>query len=176
VTVCTNHVALCHLVKDALPGSLAPALADAEFLVAQTVELEDERICLPAIDAWVLSQEGNQTLDPLDEDFLAPAARVVYVSLPMGRIMLLLVLGTGKADGSCPASPSIFAATRSPRLVSPAGIVRSASLGRGATVSMRTDVRIEMRQNGVQPRGVAQSGSALGWGPSGRRFKSCLPD
>ena len=26
------------------------------------------------------------------------------------------------------------------------------------------------------PRGVAQSGSALGWGPSGRRFKACLPD
>ena len=25
-------------------------------------------------------------------------------------------------------------------------------------------------------RGVAQSGSALGWGPSGRRFKSCRPD
>lgn len=23
---------------------------------------------------------------------------------------------------------------------------------------------------------MAQSGSALGWGPSGRRFKSCLPD
>jgi phage-related protein len=33
-----------------------------------------------------------------------------------------------------------------------------------------------MRQNTEQPRGVAQSGSALGWGPSGRRFKSCLPD
>ena len=27
-----------------------------------------------------------------------------------------------------------------------------------------------------QPRGVAQSGSAPGWGPGGRRFKSCLPD
>ena len=25
-------------------------------------------------------------------------------------------------------------------------------------------------------RGVAQSGSALGWGSSGRRFKSCHPD
>src|SRR3954470_1611492 len=25
-------------------------------------------------------------------------------------------------------------------------------------------------------RGVAQSGSAPGWGPGGRRFKSCLPD
>src|SRR6185436_15242717 len=33
-----------------------------------------------------------------------------------------------------------------------------------------------MRQNRRHPRGVAQSGSALGWGPSGRRFKSCLPD
>ena len=27
-----------------------------------------------------------------------------------------------------------------------------------------------------RPRGVAQSGSAPGWGPGGRRFKSCLPD
>ena len=27
-----------------------------------------------------------------------------------------------------------------------------------------------------KPRGVAQSGSAPGWGPGGRRFKSCLPD
>jgi hypothetical protein len=27
-----------------------------------------------------------------------------------------------------------------------------------------------------EPRGVAQSGSAPGWGPGGRRFKSCLPD
>ena len=26
------------------------------------------------------------------------------------------------------------------------------------------------------PRGVAQSGSAPGWGPGGRRFESCLPD
>ena len=28
----------------------------------------------------------------------------------------------------------------------------------------------------VGSRGVAQSGSAPGWGPGGRRFKSCLPD
>jgi hypothetical protein len=30
--------------------------------------------------------------------------------------------------------------------------------------------------SGCWPRGVAQSGSAPGWGPGGRRFKSCLPD
>lgn len=28
----------------------------------------------------------------------------------------------------------------------------------------------------MQCRGIAQPGSALGWGPSGRRFKSCCPD
>ena len=28
----------------------------------------------------------------------------------------------------------------------------------------------------AESRGVAQSGSAPGWGPGGRRFKSCLPD
>jgi|SaaInlStandDraft_6_1057023.scaffolds.fasta_scaffold408181_1 hypothetical protein len=28
----------------------------------------------------------------------------------------------------------------------------------------------------VVGRGVAQSGRVLGWGPSGRRFESCLPD
>ncbi len=28
----------------------------------------------------------------------------------------------------------------------------------------------------LTPRGVAQSGSALVWGTSGRRFKSGLPD
>ncbi len=29
---------------------------------------------------------------------------------------------------------------------------------------------------GAQQRGVAQLGRALGWGPSRRRFKFCLPD
>jgi predicted NUDIX family NTP pyrophosphohydrolase len=33
-----------------------------------------------------------------------------------------------------------------------------------------------IRQNAERPRGVAQSGSALGWGPSGRWFKSSRPD
>src|SRR5690349_3613664 len=41
------------------------------------------------------------------------------------------------------------------------------------------DSRPGFRSGGVEsptPRGVAQSGSAPGWGPGGRRFKSCLPD
>jgi hypothetical protein len=39
-----------------------------------------------------------------------------------------------------------------------------------ASVSDGSGVRLD------GSRGVAQSGSAPGWGPGGRRFKSCLPD
>jgi hypothetical protein len=42
VTVCTNDVALDHLVEDALPVPVAKALANPEFLVAKMVELEDK--------------------------------------------------------------------------------------------------------------------------------------
>ena len=42
------------------------------------------------------------------------------------------------------------------------------ALRAGSIPVARSDVRA--------PRGVAQSGSAPGWGPGGRRFKSCLPD
>ena len=37
-------------------------------------------------------------------------------------------------------------------------------------------VRTERWRRLDRPRGVVQSGSAPGWGPGGRRFKSCLPD
>ena len=36
--------------------------------------------------------------------------------------------------------------------------------------------RVRFPSPALVPRGVAQSGSAPGWGPGGRRFKSCLPD
>jgi hypothetical protein len=36
--------------------------------------------------------------------------------------------------------------------------------------------RVQFPSPACLPRGVAQSGSAPGWGPGGRRFKSCLPD
>jgi hypothetical protein len=36
--------------------------------------------------------------------------------------------------------------------------------------------RVRFPSPAFLPRGVAQSGSAPGWGPGGRRFKSCLPD
>jgi hypothetical protein len=47
MTVCTNDLALCHLVEDALPIAITKSRCDAEFLVAQTVELEDDRSVSP---------------------------------------------------------------------------------------------------------------------------------
>src|SRR5689334_23604956 len=40
----------------------------------------------------------------------------------------------------------------------------------------RTETVEPERVDWFRSRGVAQSGSAPGWGPGGRRFKSCLPD
>jgi hypothetical protein len=112
MTVCTNDLALCHLVKDALPVAVPESVADSELLVSQVIELQHHRIALSAINAGMIAEVGNEILDTL-------------------------------GDGSFPALASRFIADAS-----------------------------ECKQ----PRGVAQSGSALGWGPSGRRFKSCLPD
>ena len=44
------------------------------------------------------------------------------------------------------------------------------------TTSTTARMRAPRRVIIDRPRGVAQSGSAPGWGPGGRRFKSCLPD
>ena len=54
------------------------------------------------------------------------------------------------------------------------------ALGTGSTPVARSVRSCAVRRRRAarihRPRGVAQSGSAPGWGPGGRRFKSCLPD
>lgn len=60
-----DHLALFHLGEDAPPRPVAQALADAELFVTQMIELEDERIALPAIDAGVLSKKGDEMGSPL---------------------------------------------------------------------------------------------------------------
>jgi hypothetical protein len=98
VTVCTNDLALCNLVEDALPASIPEALADAELFIAEMVELEDDRVILAAIDARMVTYIGQEILEPLRDQRLLPAASLVDVPLSMGSIVLLLVSGpTGTA-------------------------------------------------------------------------------
>jgi hypothetical protein len=51
MTVCTNDLALCHLVEDALPIAVPEPVVDPELLVPQMVELQHDRIPLAAVDA-----------------------------------------------------------------------------------------------------------------------------
>jgi len=50
VTVCTNHVALHHLVEDTPPASISQALGDSELLVPEMVELEYQGVALSTVD------------------------------------------------------------------------------------------------------------------------------
>jgi hypothetical protein len=59
MTVCTNDLALCHLIEDALPITVPKPLADSELLVPQVVELQHDWILLAAIDAGMLAQVGD---------------------------------------------------------------------------------------------------------------------
>jgi hypothetical protein len=98
VTVCTNDLALCNLVEHALPLAVPEALSDAEFLVPEMVELENDWVALPAIDTRVFPQIDEEILQPsCHQLFLAPH-RLIDISAPMGPIVLLLICGpTGPA-------------------------------------------------------------------------------
>jgi len=65
VTVCTNDLALCNLVEDALPISVPETLADPEAFVAEVVELENDRIVLPAVGTGMLAQVVDQEFETL---------------------------------------------------------------------------------------------------------------
>jgi hypothetical protein len=60
VTVCTNHVALRHLVEDALPVPISQALGDPKLLVGEVVELEYERVTLSTVDAGMCAEELDE--------------------------------------------------------------------------------------------------------------------
>ncbi len=55
MTVCTNDLALCHLVEDALPFAVSKALPDTELLVSEMVELEHDRVGLAAVRTRMLA-------------------------------------------------------------------------------------------------------------------------
>ncbi len=97
VTVCTNDVALCHLVEDAPPVPVPKAVADPEILVPKMVELEDERIGFTAVCTWMVAEVADQIGNAFDDDFPATACRRVDVSLFVRGVVLLLVGGTTMA-------------------------------------------------------------------------------
>jgi hypothetical protein len=91
MTVCTNDVALGHLVADAAPIAVPETLADAEFLFAEMVELENDWVLLTAIDARMILEVLDQVGDPLEHDPATAFGCPIHVALLIRRVMRLLV-------------------------------------------------------------------------------------
>jgi hypothetical protein len=53
VTVATNDFTLPHLLEHLVPGISTYSRADIECLLTDVVELEYQRVCFTAINAWV---------------------------------------------------------------------------------------------------------------------------
>jgi hypothetical protein len=109
MTVCTNDLALCHLVEDALPLTVPEAGGNAELLVTKMVELKDDGIGLATIDAWMFPQVCDQEVDAFGDDNLLPSPGRLDVPLAIRRIVRLLVLRTTWAAIVVPL-PQFFAA------------------------------------------------------------------
>ena len=58
MTVCTNNIALGDFIKDDSPWPADESLRDVERLVLQVIELQDERIRLATVAAWVRREEN----------------------------------------------------------------------------------------------------------------------
>ncbi|MEX2448615.1 MAG: hypothetical protein WD404_07725 [Solirubrobacterales bacterium] len=65
MAVGAHDLALLDLGQDSVPGPFAHAPADAESLFSQVIELEYERVALPAIDTRMLTKKGNEIGRPL---------------------------------------------------------------------------------------------------------------
>jgi hypothetical protein len=57
MAVGADHVAFGDLGKNIFPRSFAQPFTDAELLFAPVIELQDKRIALSAVDAWVFAKE-----------------------------------------------------------------------------------------------------------------------
>jgi hypothetical protein len=97
MTVCTNDLALCNLVEDALPIAVSDALGDAELLIPKVVELEDDKIGLAAVRAGMLAQERNEVVEAFRGDLLLSLSGLIDAAPTIGSVVLLLVRGSTRA-------------------------------------------------------------------------------
>lgn len=65
MAVGTDHFALLDLIENAMPVPVGKRLPDAEQLVvAEVIELEDDRVPLATVNAWIDLEELEQVPGP----------------------------------------------------------------------------------------------------------------
>jgi hypothetical protein len=94
MTVCTNDVALCNLIKDCLPVPIPDRLRDPEGLFAKVVEFEHAGISFAAIRARVHREELEQSLNPSIELGILPTLRLGDVPRAVSKVVLTTIGGT----------------------------------------------------------------------------------
>lgn len=87
MAVRAHDVALRHLVEDGLPVPTSEALADAEPLVAEVIEFQNQRIRLPAVGTWVRSQVLDEETHPFFVSRPLPLRLHVNVALAIGDVV-----------------------------------------------------------------------------------------
>ncbi len=118
VTVCTNDLALVDLPQNRGPFACSESCRDAELLVSQVIELEDDGVALSAVDAWAGAKELDEESHPLENENVFAAVRFGDVALAVGQIVLAFVRGTaGSAVGVPLASLAAMPREQRNRLV-----------------------------------------------------------
>jgi hypothetical protein len=97
MTVRTNDIALCDLVEQRLPAASAKARGDAELLVGEMIELQDEWIVLATVDARSLTEQSDQIVGTVGCELLFAANRSCDVTVSILRVVLAHVLGSAFA-------------------------------------------------------------------------------
>jgi hypothetical protein len=161
MTVCTNDVALRNLVA------------------------------LTAVDARMRPEVLDEIFGALERKGSLAGLGLGHVARAVGSVVLSFVIRTAQ-DAVVVSLPSrlpaprelldrleLLAAAAAPQpLVLVVGRHTEHMFAIAGDTSLAACLVVQRRSRRIdrRPRGVAQSGSAPGWGPGGRRFKSCLPD
>ncbi len=107
MTVCTNDLASCNLVEDGLPGEVADALRDVEALVADMVELQDQRVSLAAVRAWPLAKDLEEELDTRQSGCPLASLGILDAAVMVLGVMLPFVGSPARAAVVVPLAPTL---------------------------------------------------------------------
>jgi hypothetical protein len=97
VAIRADDLTALNLFEDALPSVTLESVSDRESLLADVVELEDDRVDLSTVPTGMLFKVGEKVLRPFARDLLAEPVGPRYVSLTVGAVMLGAVRGSAGA-------------------------------------------------------------------------------
>jgi hypothetical protein len=156
VAVCANDIALGDLVKDGLPAAPADACGDGELLVAEVIELENDRIGLAAVGAGMTAKELDEKGRAFDDEHVFPERRRRDVALSDLRRSALVCMRHGMGGSMCRAGPK----ARRCQANSETGFGSPERLQRGLLLARDTNICSQLAPTDTLPRSAASVAEA----------------